>query len=256
MATPTVPNPAYPAVLLFGKTADGDNVPVLVLPDGSIVTSGGGGGTIGGSIAAGQVAVGSGADTISGSANLTFSGGDFIVTGNQFITLGNLEFDEGFGISFSAVLTDITVQGGDDGNGNSAIVFDNATDDFIVLKFNQTTEFLAASDFTAYAGSSSVKASAVWLAPDDGSQGGNATLAGGESPDGTKTGSSIVARGATDAANGYVQVTGSMQFTEQAAVTTPAANRAMLYARDNGSGKTQLCVLFPTGATQCFATEP
>ena len=36
----------------------------------------------------------------------------------------------------------------------------------------------------------------------------------------------------------------------------PAANRARLYVRDNGSGKTQLCVRFPTGAVQVLAVEP
>lgn len=36
----------------------------------------------------------------------------------------------------------------------------------------------------------------------------------------------------------------------------PAANSARLYAKDNGAGKTQLCVRFATGAVQVIATEP
>lgn len=36
----------------------------------------------------------------------------------------------------------------------------------------------------------------------------------------------------------------------------PAAGGARMYARDNGSGKTQLVVLFNTGAVQVIATEP
>ena len=36
----------------------------------------------------------------------------------------------------------------------------------------------------------------------------------------------------------------------------PATGRARVFARDNGSGKTQLCVRFATGATQVLATEP
>lgn len=36
----------------------------------------------------------------------------------------------------------------------------------------------------------------------------------------------------------------------------PGANKAALFARDNGSGKTQLCVRFNTGAVQILATEP
>ena len=41
--------------------------------------------------------------------------------------------------------------------------------------------------------------------------------------------------------------------------TNPAAggvNTARLYARDNGAGKTQLCVVFNTGAVQVLATQP
>lgn len=36
----------------------------------------------------------------------------------------------------------------------------------------------------------------------------------------------------------------------------PAANAGRMYYRDNGSGKTQLCVRFATGAVQVLATEP
>lgn len=36
----------------------------------------------------------------------------------------------------------------------------------------------------------------------------------------------------------------------------PAANAGRMYFRDNGGGKTQLCVRFNTGAVQVLATEP
>jgi len=48
------------------------------------------------------------------------------------------------------------------------------------------------------------------------------------------------------------------QFVEIAEMTTPAApgaNRARLFVRDNGLGKTQLCVRFPTGGVKVLATE-
>jgi len=48
------------------------------------------------------------------------------------------------------------------------------------------------------------------------------------------------------------------QFVEIAEIATPAAprtNRARLFVRDNGLGKTQLCVRFPTGAVKVLATE-
>lgn len=36
----------------------------------------------------------------------------------------------------------------------------------------------------------------------------------------------------------------------------PAANQGTLFARDNGAGKTQLCVIFNTGVVQVLATQP
>jgi hypothetical protein len=48
------------------------------------------------------------------------------------------------------------------------------------------------------------------------------------------------------------------QYIEIAEMSTPAApggNRARLFVRDNGVGKTQLCVRFPTGAVKVLATE-
>lgn len=45
-------------------------------------------------------------------------------------------------------------------------------------------------------------------------------------------------------------------FSEVVAPAAPDANVARLFVRDNGSGKTQLCVRFPTGAIQVISTEP
>lgn len=50
-------------------------------------------------------------------------------------------------------------------------------------------------------------------------------------------------------------IEGSMDFVEKSAPSA-VANTARLYARDNGSGKTQLVVLFGSGAAQVLATEP
>ena len=68
-----------------------------------------------------------------------------------------------------------------------------------------------------------------------------------------------------DTANGVMDVSATLmrlgttyfEGTEQAAdPAAPGANRGRLYFRDNGSGKTQLCVRFNTGAIQVLATEP
>ena len=48
-----------------------------------------------------------------------------------------------------------------------------------------------------------------------------------------------------------------LQLSELGAdAAAPAANKARLYSRDNGSGKTQIVARFPTGAVQVIATEP
>ena len=55
---------------------------------------------------------------------------------------------------------------------------------------------------------------------------------------------------------GVVSIGGIIQFAEMTEPDAPAANGARLYVKDNGSGKTQLCVRFATGAVQVIATEP
>jgi hypothetical protein len=53
-----------------------------------------------------------------------------------------------------------------------------------------------------------------------------------------------------DMVNGYIS---GEEITDPSA---PAANYGVLYFRDDGAGKTQLCVRFATGAVQVIATEP
>lgn len=45
-------------------------------------------------------------------------------------------------------------------------------------------------------------------------------------------------------------------LTEISDPPAPTTNNARLYVRDNGAGKTQLVIRFPTGAIQVIATEP
>ncbi len=60
----------------------------------------------------------------------------------------------------------------------------------------------------------------------------------------------IGVRGASTSAGG------ALNFLEQTAPSAPASNQVVLYAEDNGSGKTRLMALFPTGAAQQVAIEP
>ena len=59
--------------------------------------------------------------------------------------------------------------------------------------------------------------------------------------------------------NGSIRMpqSGYVELTERSAdPQAPAANTARLYLKDNGAGKTQLCVRFATGTVQILATEP
>ena len=48
----------------------------------------------------------------------------------------------------------------------------------------------------------------------------------------------------------------ALNFLEQTAPSAPSANQVVIYAEDNGSGKTRLMARFNTGAAQVLATEP
>lgn len=50
--------------------------------------------------------------------------------------------------------------------------------------------------------------------------------------------------------------TGYIEAAEISDPSAPAANTALVYVRDNGGGKSQFVVRFPTGAIQVVATEP
>jgi len=54
---------------------------------------------------------------------------------------------------------------------------------------------------------------------------------------------------------GKVYVSKFQEMPEVSTPLAPGANKARLFVRDNGSGKTQLCVRFPTGSVQVLATQ-
>jgi hypothetical protein len=82
---------------------------------------------------------------------------------------------------------------------------------------------------------------------------GDATRVGIELGPGSGARDVIVERVAAD----VLGTTDVFEFTERGAdPTAGAANTARFYARDNGSGKTQLVARFATGAIQVIATEP
>lgn len=54
-----------------------------------------------------------------------------------------LSFASGNGLSFAGAMNPITAVGGDDGSGDTAVIWDNPTDSYVVFKFTQFTDFLA-----------------------------------------------------------------------------------------------------------------
>ena len=55
---------------------------------------------------------------------------------------------------------------------------------------------------------------------------------------------------------GVLGVTSYISGVEQTAPAAPAANGYRIFAQDNGAGKTQLMVIFASGAAQQLAIEP
>lgn len=55
---------------------------------------------------------------------------------------------------------------------------------------------------------------------------------------------------------GKVYTSSFHEMPEISAPSAPAANKGRLFMRDNGSGKSQLCVRFNSGAVQVLATQP
>lgn len=62
--------------------------------------------------------------------------------------------------------------------------------------------------------------------------------------------------GATDAQARLHIPSGGLAFDEETDLAAPAINRVIIYARDNGAGKTQVVARFNTGVVQVLATEP
>lgn len=53
-----------------------------------------------------------------------------------------------------------------------------------------------------------------------------------------------------------VRADGSVEFKEISDPAAPGGNKGLFFFRDDGAGKSQFCVRFPTGAIQILATEP
>jgi hypothetical protein len=109
-------------------------------------------------------------------------------------------------------------------------------------------------------------ASTFFFASDSGATGGmllrpaaggvRIAASGASANDLVVTAGGLVALGHASPAARLDIAAGAMRFAEMTAPSAPAANSFLLFARDNGAGKTQACALFATGAIQVLATEP
>jgi hypothetical protein len=77
----------------------------------------------------------------------------------------------------------------------------------------------------------------------------------GESPAGFGVYGKTTGTGFAGYFNGKTFMSQFVEIGEMSTPAAPAGNRARLFVRDNGLGKTQLCVRFPTGAVQVLATQ-
>lgn len=74
---------------------------------------------------------------------------------------------------------------------------------------------------------------------------------------GSNGGSPTIGTSAGDLAfSTNIGVTGYIAGSEQTAPSAPSANGYRIFAQDNGAGKTQLMVIFASGAAQQLAIEP
>lgn len=94
----------------------------------------------------------------------------------------------------------------------------------------------------------------------DVSAGGDLTVGGASTFTGLLTALGAIS-GATSISTGTFSGTnftasGFMTMVEIADPANPAANSGRIYVRDNGGGKSQLCVVFGSGAPIVIATEP
>lgn len=86
------------------------------------------------------------------------------------------------------------------------------------------------------------------------------TVSGSLTVTGVLSGNGAVILG--DAVGDAISVLGTPVFysyidmPEQSTPSAPGTNTGRLFCRDNGSGKTQLCIIFNTGAVQVISTQP
>lgn len=84
----------------------------LILTPDQTYSAGGGGGTIGGTIAVNQIAFGTALDTIGGSANFTFTAGLFRLNGAAIFTGDGFVWGQqsSTGVNYNVLLTDFMVR--------------------------------------------------------------------------------------------------------------------------------------------------
>jgi len=180
--------------------------------------------------------------------------GQNATTGNQSVLIG---YNSGASLTTNGAAVGVGASANPSGFGavavgftttasaNNAVAIGNAVTASAVGSFAMGNGSAASADNALSLGSSSAAsaASAVALGVSSSAAHGSSLALGSSSATTTTNQVAIAAR--------------HIEALELAAdPAAPATNAGRLYFRDNGSGKTQLCVRFATGAVQVIATEP
>jgi hypothetical protein len=187
------------------------------------------------------------------------TGNNLTAVGYQALT-SNTSGGSNSALGLGALLSNTT------GSNNSAVgvnaLFENTTGSNSTAVGRQAAERFVANSNTAL-GYRALRGGDATPANNTGT---NNIAIGFQAGDAITTGSTNIVIGHdidvdSPTANNQINVGGvyfhdRLLYTERADPAAPAANQAVVYARDNGSGKTQLCVRFNTGAVQVLATEP
>jgi len=257
------------------------------------IRSGYSGNSIGSGVQGGVICGGgvSGAvNSVTGDYGAILGGYDHAVTGDLGVILGGRDCSAGVSALAAGIRAKATHQGAFVLADSQNADFASTTTDELALRFQNGYRFTggnvaigvsAASeklvvgvDFGVLSGDRiSVGAVGAWsgynLGEDVDNRGwmlwinSGPYIAFGTRESGTNYGNTLVLKSGRVGMNGILSPSteldigaGAIEFAEMTAPTAGVTNTGRLFLRDNGSGKSQLCVRFNTGAIQVIATEP